>query len=184
MDKDNIDASLGLVLSLPLLERYRKNGLLQAEIHHAPGYRGRCKGFLHLVQGKVVACYIEDKNSQRHHVSKEFLMKVDSERGPFKWELTSLPAPPSLTAQPEIPIQPTSNAPVPVRIAQLNLDMLEGWTSHQKVMLSTVYNLIDGQHNIESIKRNTSLPATIAEEALRVLLAMRVIKINTSDPRA
>src|SRR5437016_6865790 len=47
---DWIDASLGLAFSLPLFEQYRKNGLLQAELHHVPGVRGRCKGYLHLVE--------------------------------------------------------------------------------------------------------------------------------------
>lgn len=177
MGTENIDASLGLALSLTLFEQYRKNGLLQAEIHHVPGYRGRCKGFLHLVEGKVVACYIEDKNNRRHPISKEILVKVDNERGPFEWTLTPLPAPPSLQPRSGIPLNPTKNAPVPARIATLNLDRLEGWSQHHKMMLSMVYELVDGQHDIEVIKSKASLPADVTEEALRVLLALKAITI-------
>lgn len=177
MGTENIDASLGLALSLTLFEWYRRNGLLQAEIHHVPGYRGRCNGFLHLVEGKVVACYLEDKNNRRHPISKEILIKVDNERGPFEWTLTPLPAPPSLQPRSEIPHNPTKYASIPTRIATLNLDRLEGWSRHHKMMLSMVYELVNGQHNIEEIKSKASLPVNVTEEALRVLLSLKVITL-------
>jgi hypothetical protein len=45
------------------------------------------------------------------------------------------------------------------------------------MMLSMVYELVDGQHDIEVIKSKASLPADVTEEALRVLLALKVITI-------
>ncbi|GHO86319.1 hypothetical protein [Dictyobacter formicarum] len=178
MGKENIDASLGLAFSLALFERYRKNGLLHAEVHHVPGIRGRCKGFLHLVEGKVVACYIEDREGRRHSSSSDTLIKVDSEHGPFEWTLSPQPAQPS--SNPRIPVPPRSilNSPVPKTIAPLDLDRLEGWTSRHKLMLSIVYDLIDGTANIEEIKSKSPLPPAVTEEALRVLLTMKAIAIS------
>ncbi|WP_151758568.1 hypothetical protein [Dictyobacter vulcani] len=178
MGKDSIDASLGLLFSLALFERYRKNGLLHAEMHHVPGIRGRCKGFLHLVEGKVVACYVEDREGRRHATDKDILTRVDSERGPFEWTLSPNPAPPSANPRADIPVRPTQNSPVPKTIAPLNLDRLEGWTSRQKLMLSIVYDLIDGVTNIEEIKSHSPLPPAVTEEALRVLLSMKIIVMS------
>ncbi|GCE30764.1 hypothetical protein KDA_62480 [Dictyobacter alpinus] len=177
MGKDNIDASLGLEFSLALFERYRKNGLLQAEIQHVPGIRGRCKGFLHLVEGKIITCYIEDKEGRRHTTDQGLLIRVDSERGPFEWTLSPNPAPPAANPNIVIPMRPTPNSPIPKTIAPLNLEMLEGWTSRQKLMLSIVYDLIDGVISIEEIKSKSPLAPAVTEEALRVLLSMKQIII-------
>jgi hypothetical protein len=178
--KDNIDASIGLAFSLTLFERYRKTGLMQAEIHHVPGIRGRCKGYLHLVEGKVVSCYIEDKEGQRQSIGKDILIKVDKDRGPFEWSLAPLPAPPSETpAATQMSTNPhlAQNAPVPRTIATLELEKLEGWTSKQKLMLSMVYETVDGQRTIDQIKLEAPLPPDVTEEALRILFALKVITI-------
>lgn len=178
MGKDRIDASLGLAFSLMLFEQYRRNGVLQAELHHVPGFRGSCKGYLHLVEGKVVTCYLEDKQGKRHAVSTAMLSHLDSEKGPFEWMLTSLPTPPSPSPR-EIPPRPKRSSPTPRRIAPLDLEKLDGWTHKQKMMLSIVFDVTDGQHTIEDIKADTPLPPHIVEEALRVLLAMKVISISS-----
>lgn len=177
MGKENIDASLGLAFSLALFERYRKNGLLYAELQHVPGIRGRCKGFLHLIEGNVVTCYIEDKHDQRHSISKNFLVRVDKEHGPFEWTLASGPAPLSTHPQATIALRATQHAPVPKTIAPLDFEKLESWTAKQKLMLSSVYDLIDGVLNIDDIKSNSILPAEVTEEALRLLLSMKLIVI-------
>jgi hypothetical protein len=178
VDKDSIDASLGLAFSLALFEQYRKNGLLQAEVHHVPGYRGRCKGNLHLVEGKVVSCYLEDKRGQRQQISKDTLIRTDNDRGPFEWILMPYPAPPSAQFKPEIPSRSNQGLPVPRRIATPDLDKLEGWTTRQKMMLSIVYDLIDGQLDIDAIRTRSPLAPETTEEALRILLTMKVIAIS------
>ncbi|GCF09454.1 hypothetical protein [Dictyobacter arantiisoli] len=180
MDKENIDASLGLEFSLTLFEQYRKNGLLYAEVHHMPGIRGRCRAFLYLVEGKVIQCYIEDKQGIRHRTNKGILTRVDNERGPFEWTLVQNPSPPSLPSpHPEtaIPLYSAQNTPIPKVVSPLNLEWLEGWSYQQKLLLSVVYDLIDGVTNIEGIKSKAPLPAEVTEEALRVLLTMKFIII-------
>ncbi len=183
MDRESIDASLGLSFSLPLFERYRKNGQLEAELHHVPGIRGRCKGYLHLVEGKVVSCHLEDRDGRRRAVGKELLIRLDDERGPFEWTLLPLPSPP-MPGSPAIAspimlhgIVPFS--PVPRRVASLPLERLEGWTDSQRTMLSMVYDSIDGLQDMEELKNSVPLPANVVEEALRMLLALRVIVFQT-----
>jgi hypothetical protein len=175
--KENIDASLGLAFSLALFERYQNNGLLHAELQHVPGIRGRCKGFLHLIEGSVVSCYIEDKHDQRHSISKDFLVRVDKEHGPFEWTLAAHPVPLSEHPKTITPLRTTQHSPIPKTIAPLDFEKLESWTLKQKLMLSSVYDLIDGVLNIDDIKSNSILPTEVTEEALRVLLFMKLIVI-------
>jgi hypothetical protein len=180
---DWIDASLGLAFSLPLFERYRKNGLLQAELHHVPGVRGRCKGYLHLVEGKITSCYLEDRQGQRHQVNVAMLIQIDNERGPFEWVLTSAPAPLAPSSRDHTLPDSTGGAqssPVPRKISSLDLERLEGWTNRQKMMLSIVFDVIDEQRTIEDIKNDVPLPPNVVEEALRVLIALKTITIPTS----
>jgi hypothetical protein len=174
--RDKIDASLGLAFSLALFGQYRRNGLLQAELHHVPGVRGRCRGYLHLVDGKVVSCYIDDRLGQRHTVSQDMLSRLDSTRGPFEWALMPLAASSSSSSRREGLSHP-GNSPIPTRIASLNLGELDGRIYFPKTMLSIVFNAIDGQQTIEDIKATIPLPPSMVEEALRVLLALEVIVI-------
>jgi hypothetical protein len=184
VDNRNIDASVGLAFSLPLFERYRQNGVLQAEVHHVPGVRGRCMGFVHLVEGKVVSCYLEEKDGQRRPITKELLTRVDSERGPFEWKLKPLPSPPSLASSPSsqkvASEHRTQSAPVPRIVAPLDMVRLEGWSDQHKLMLSMVYEEIDGMRNIEEIKQRVPLTPNITEEALRILLALKSIVVENS----
>ena len=176
VESDRIDASIGLAFSLVLFERYRRNGVVQAELHHVPGMRGQCRGYLHLIEGKAVSCTIEDRQGQRHQVSKETLIQLDNDRGPFEWVLMPTPAPP-ISTPPEFAKYSAQYAPIPRRIGAFPQDKLEGWTNRQKMMLSIVFDVIDGQRSIEDIKADTPLPAHLVEEALRILLALKVVSI-------
>lgn len=178
MGKDHLDASLGLAFSVAVFEKYRKNGLLQAELSHVPGLRGRCKAYLQLTEGKVTSCHVEDKSGKRHPIDKNTLIRLDNERGPFEWMLVPLPAPPLSTSGMNISLRQEVNSPTPVTIAHLNLQMLEGWTFKQQLMLSAVYEAIDGQRNIEEIKKEVPLSPQDTEEILRVLLALKVISFT------
>lgn len=178
MGQDRIDASVGLSFSLLLFERYRKNGLLQAELHHVPGIRGRCMGYLHLVEGKVITCYLEDKQGNRYSASKDMLMRVDDERGPFEWVLQPLPAPSSVMPQEAItPRLPFQDSPVPTPVAVLDVERLEGWSTRHKLMLSMVYDAVDGQRSVKNIKAEVPLPEHLIDDALRILCSLRVIDI-------
>lgn len=162
------DASIGLAFSLSAFEMYRKNGLLQAELHHVPGIRGRCTGYLQLIEGKVVSCYIEDKDGHKHLTQLNRLIQLDNERGPFDWMLT---LPPSPAATPRL----EPSAPVPRIIALLEMEQLQGWPSTHKQILLQVYQSIDGQKSIEDIKQIIAISPYVVEEALHVLLMLKVV---------
>jgi hypothetical protein len=49
VDKDGIDASIGLAFSLDLFRRYKRSGILQAELCRLPGMSGSGVVSLHLV---------------------------------------------------------------------------------------------------------------------------------------
>lgn len=178
MGKDRIDASIGLAFSLAIFEQYRNSGLLQAELQKVPGYQGRCKGYLHLIEGKVISCYLEDRIGQRHPTDKSVLIQLDSRRGPFEWSLTPAPPPPPVIAKRNVP-HPAQHAPVPRQIAVLDINRLEGWTSRHKKMLLLVYEAIDGQRSITDIQAEVPLPPEVVEEGLRILLTLKVIVISS-----
>lgn len=179
MGNNRFDASTGLAFSLSLFERYRKNGLLQAELHHVPHIPGHCQGYLQLVEGKVTSCYVEDKDGRRHLVSKQTLIDVDEKRGPFDWNLQPLPAPPSPALFTSVLSGRTKEKqqPIPQRIAMLELDQLTGWSNTQKRLLATVYTAIDGRRTFEEVKQVVPLPPHVTDEVLRTLLALSVIRI-------
>ncbi len=183
MERDCIDASLGLAYSLELFERYRKDGLLQAEVHHVPGVVGRCWGHMHLVEGKVVSCYLENAVGERKAIDKGLLLRLDRERGPFEWLLKPMPKPPILPdyIDPRYTYSAASGGGrrgVPRCIAPLELNRLVGWTARQKMLLSLVLDTVDGQRTIEDIKVSAALLPEVTEEALRVLLALNVIALD------
>jgi hypothetical protein len=182
VEKERIDASIGLAPSLALFERYHKNGLLQAELHHVPGIRGRCNGYLHLVGGKVITCYIEDKVGRRFPIGKDTLCRLDDERGPFEWSLYPLPTPPmpgtALRPEPFLDSNAQAHKPIPKRVAPFGIGKLDGWTMKQRLMLTMVFETIDGQRTIEEIKANVPLLYEVTEEAIRVLLALKLIVID------
>jgi hypothetical protein len=171
MDHGHFDASIGLAFSLSAFERYRKNGLLQAELHHVPGIRGRCTGYLQLIEGKVVSCYIEDKDGHRHLIQASKLIQIDNERGPFDWTLT-IPPSPAATPRHE------PHVPIPRIVALLELEQLQGWPSTHKHILLQVYQTIDGKKTIDDIRQTVALPPYVTEEALHVLSMLKVITLT------
>lgn len=175
MGKDPFDASIGLAFSLIAFETYRKNGLLQAELHHVPGIRGRCKGYLQLIEGKVVSCYIEDKGGYRHSTHMSVLIQLDNERGPFDWTLAPLPTPASPTSQTESVPHHEPHAPTPRIVALLDLGKLHDWSPAHKQILFQVYQAINGQRDVEDIKHALPLPPYVTEQALHVLSTLNVI---------
>jgi len=72
MNKDRIDASVGLTFSAELFHHYRGSGTLQAKVHHVPGIQGHSVAYVHLTQGIVVACYIDDNVGSVIHLARMF----------------------------------------------------------------------------------------------------------------
>lgn len=206
MDKDNIDASAGLTFSLKLFYHYRKSGLLQASIRHVPGISGQCKAYLQLVNGTVVACFVDDRRGQRHQISPDVLGRVDDERGPFEWSFQPQPVPSSAVPaeqsasfeQTTMPIQPTTGAQsssmppqmepflpsmqdvgVPTVVAPLEWARLSHWTLQERQLLYTVLNAIDGKQTVQAIKASLPLAPQIIDESLHILQTLNVVIISS-----
>lgn len=173
MSKEPLDASIGLAFSLSLFERYRKSGILHAELHHVPGIRGTCTACLELVEGKLTACFVKDHRGLNRPIEKAVLIRMDNERGPFEWKLQPLQGQP--TSSPAKQGGSQVDLLIPRAIAPLNLEQMKGWTPQQKFILSKVYNAINGQRTIGEIKQETPLRANDIEEALRFLQTMHLI---------
>lgn len=172
MENDWIDASVGLAFSLTVFARYRRSGLLRAELQHVPGFRGRCVGLLQLIEGRVVSCILEDAHGEYHAVSKEMLVRLDSAKGPFEWVLI-----PHFEPSPGGQGTTRSKAghPVPRRVGALHAERLGGWSSRQKLILTLVFDAIDGQRTLQEIQELLPLSAQIVREAFHILVALNVV---------
>lgn len=191
MDEDKIDASVDLIFSLELFALHKLSGMLQAELHRAPGILKHSVAFLEIVNGIVVVCFFIDKKGQQHAIEKEALIQLDEEKGPFEWSFQ-----PSKSArsdkrdhqfeQPEIRMPSADllqsvdpNAVVPRSIAAIDWRWLHNWTTQQCQSLSMVWQLIDGRRTVGEIKDAlvTSHPPALVDESLRVLRDLKVIAI-------
>jgi hypothetical protein len=195
VDKDGIDASLGLEFSLELFKRYKSSGKLQADVNRLPGVKGRGTVFLSLVDGIVVSCYFEDKNGVQSSITRDALVRLDNEKGPFEWRFHSSAPPPAKKpiTSPSVPSgyyqTPVSRSnpflltdfAVPKIIAPLDWKQLRTWTIQQQQMLAFVWRLIDGERSVQDLKAAAkgSLSESVVEEALHVLLQLKVIRINS-----
>lgn len=202
MDKEGIDFSIGLALSLELLERYKQNGTLHAELRHVPGVRGNCHVWLQLIDGKAMFCFIETSDERRQEIALEVLLRLDASKGPFAWTLLqqslvqesprptpASPIPPP-SASPPIPPQPPVTEfsprvaqgypafPVFRQIAPFNPLQLSTWSARDKMILRSIFLLVDGRRSSEEIKAMLSISPEVVEEALRILQSMKVIALQ------
>lgn len=185
MSKDQgepVDASVDLAFSLTAFELYRKSGILSAAVRSIAGLRGQGQAYIELVQGKVVACYILDRNGERHQVLKDFLVQLDSEKGPLNWVFRESTAqafspPPAAEAPAPPPVVSRSPTPRPL-VYTLDAQQLQPWTPQQRYYLQQVFTLIDGQRSVDELRYAIPLPAATVDEALRVLVALKAITLD------
>ena len=175
---ENIDFSIGLAASLKLLEVYRQNGILYAEIEHVTGIRGRCQARIHLANGKVSACYLEDSTGKQYQAHVTTLSNLDAERGPFAWSLLAPPvtSTPAISPQKAPSLPPVS--PIPRRIAPLDIRRIQAWPTKERMLLHTVFTFIDGHHSVEEVKKRVSLSPKTVDDVLQTLLSLGVITMD------
>jgi hypothetical protein len=179
-DKE-FDASVGLTFSLKAFEMYRKSGTLSAEIRSVPGVRGRCQAYLELIQGKVVACYLIDRQGERQQTPKERLMQLDEEKGPFNWVFRENAVPGSTTPLPALsgrlssgPL-PSSSPVLQRLVSHLDIRQLQAWPPQQQHYLNMIFLQVDGRRSIEEIKGEVPLSPQMVEEGLRILFQLRAV---------
>lgn len=183
-----MDASVGLTFSLQLFQRYRRNGVLQARVHHIPGIQGTCTAYVHLTAGSVTSCYLKNEQGQQLSFALEKLRQIDDERGPFQWIFQAQqPAsgsqiPASQSAQPLPRTSPSPaelDALIPKVVAPLRWEQFNDWTPEQRSLLQYVWKSIDGQHTIQDVKAGLPYPPQLVNEILQILLTLRIIVLTS-----
>lgn len=180
-----MDASVGLTFSLRLFQRYKRSGILQAEIRHMPGIQGACTAYIQLTTGSVTSCYLQNRKGQRFATTVEDLCRVDQERGPFAWAFHQQPAQsqsqpatgPSSPPQAvnSAPFFPEPDAAIPRAVAQLRWDQFNHWTLEQRLLLQEVWQSIDGQRTLRDIKASLPYSPQAINDILQILLNLRII---------
>ena len=197
MDKDYMDASIGLQFSLELLKRYRESGLLQAQISGLPGISGKGNVEITILQGDVTSCLARDQQGRPFRVDLEVLLRLEKVRGPFGWNLfpftqgeQRVPVPqhlshslprqePGLLGENTLQTGQLSSYLIPCITAKLRFKQVAAWTPNQKHALLTIYSLVDGKRTVEDIKRDVSFSSQYVEKGLRVLAGINVIRISS-----
>lgn len=176
---EQFDASVGLTFSLRAFERYRTNGILMAEIRAVPGIRGSCQAFLELTEGKVVACYLIDSTGKRHPIMKDLLIKLEQAKGSFSWTFYEVPAALFQEQAGTPSVSQVPRFPVPVCLKdRLDARHIRQWTPEQQRYLHMVFSAINGKRGINEIKEQLSLPSTLVDEAIRILLSLEAIAMQ------
>lgn len=187
MDKEGIDASLGLKFSLELFKRYKQNGILHAELPRAPGVRGSCKAFIHLIKGEVTSAYLEDKQGKHYPSDKEHLCHLDREKGPFEWTFvhpSTIPGQSQLISKSQSqaldpPAPSIQSSSIPRIISVLSWERLSAQAPERIEALYALLTAINGERTIENIKEMVPFPRDLIDDLLRMLLALEVIVIST-----
>jgi hypothetical protein len=192
MDANSIDASIGLEFSLELFKAYKASGTLQALFIRVPGIQKNSLASLQLVEGAVVACFIEERSGQRLPVTRDMLIQLDNERGPFEWKFRR--SAPVSAPLPVPPVSPTSISPQPVdmhlslrlphavprAIARLNWIQFRTWSYEQRQAIYLVWQLIDGKRTLQEIQIALSDTLSVARvnEVVRLLIDLKVINLQ------
>ncbi|HEY7415542.1 MAG TPA: hypothetical protein VH593_10145 [Ktedonobacteraceae bacterium] len=205
MDDINVDV-IGLQATIQLLQQFYRSGVLRAEVGQTVFLRGPCIVQITISEGRVVACYVENKSKQRLPLGIETVLDMDGKEGPFAWRFvfqqenkkeptpestnppqvsrrptgSSLPVPSPRSRSQKLPytgLQLTSSA-VPRRIGDLDLSWLTTWSPQQKRILRMVYSMIDGRRTVAMIEKSVLSSNATVQEALVVLIAMQVITVD------
>lgn len=125
--------------------------------------------------GKPTAVHVQDQQGQQIPMNLSTLITLDTERGPFNWQLISATqTPPDVAPQPA-----TKQQVIPRLIAPLRMDHTP-WNSQQKAIVQLIYSLIDGKRSVDEIKeavqKRIQIPSHIIDEILHILYSMRIIE--------
>lgn len=187
---NGIDASLGLEVVLTALHRLRKSGILQAEVAHIPGIRGRCRCSIEFVGGKITSCTLEETNGKRQAIGLDVIVSANQKKGPFTWSFhpkaPQRPLPNSsqispamqdpYQQQPQKMLQQYSDAvsynmvPTPLKRAS-DLYLPNNLSPNERVILGWIFSLVDGQRTVADITR--MLPRLRFEDVRNGLLFLK-----------
>lgn len=202
----NVDI-IGLQATLQLLQQYRQDGVLRADVGHAFRRPGPCIAYIVISQGEIVSCYVEDKSAQHQPMNIEVLLRMDSDEGPFAWRFAfqqgskeagqakAQISPPQKRQRPDESSMPIPSrgqessfktqqlipSAIPRRIANLDLSWLTTWSPQQKRILRMVYGMVDGQRTVAMIENTVLSSKATVQEALIVLVAIQVITLNSNQ---
>lgn len=174
---NGIDASLGLDVTLTVLSRLRKGGVLRAEVSSLPGRHGQYHCVIEFVEGQITSCVIEDAAGRRQNIDVRVIIAADHKKGPFSWSFHPLePLPNFVQTSPLLPahsgrvIITDQSIPIPLKRI-VDLQWLNNLEPHEKMIASWVFSLVDGRRTIAEIIKY--LPRLRADDIRRALQFMK-----------
>ena len=146
-----------------------------------PDVQGPCKGYLFLREGTIIECLIQSpderlllKGQQAYralNTKTQWQVRIDRNIELVLRSMLGLQEPQRMayTAPPSL------NAYMPRVMEPLEPYLLKGYTAKQRLMLRTVYAMVNGERTIEQIKAQLSLSPDAVDDALAHLHAIGVI---------
>lgn len=174
-------------LDLPTLLEYLQgqSALLTTEIT-VPALQARCTGSLFFRETKIIGCMIQApdgtiwrEGEQAYRLlsaSGEWRVRIDPQiERTFLGMKQAYSQPAQQPAQRYAP-PPSVISPPPRPLRTLDPALLNQFSAQQRLLLRTVYMLVNGQRTAEQIKEQLRLSTEVVEEALTRLRALGVIE--------
>jgi hypothetical protein len=180
---DRMLANTTYDLDLPTLLQFLQDqsAVLSTPIA-VPHAKGLCHGYLLLKARTIVECQIQSQDGTVLYKGQRAYSIVSAKT---QWQVRLDSIPDEGTQPMARQEQPKSNTPVtfpildtfvPKAIASLEASLLDGYTVKWRVILRTVFAMINGQRSVKHMKGQLNLSSETIDEALTTLRSIGVIE--------
>jgi len=151
-----------------------------------PDIRGPCHGYVFLRKRAIIGCQIQAQDGVILYKDQEaymllrnktqWQMRIDSNidqtfRSMRQQNTQSLPSTQNTNSAPSFP-----SSYIPRPLGDLEPYLLNGYTSKQRLVLRTVFAMVNGERNVEQIKAQLNLSSEAVDEALMYLNTINLIE--------
>ena len=149
-----------------------------------PGFAGACRGWVQVQKGTIASCMLEGVNGERME-GEHALSRLRSVK---EWQVTlemdaqhsSFPSSGTPTEQ-TLPVTPRFHLVPRRRVAAVSPALLASLPRKERMLLSMVFTMVNGQRGTEQIKAQLHVSAERIDAALRTLWNMHVIEYISSS---
>jgi hypothetical protein len=149
-----------------------------------PNIRDPCHGYIFVRKRTIIGCQIQSQDGAIVYMDQDAYMLLSTKT---QWQLridsnidqtfrsmrrqnTQSLAPPTTDS-----VQAFPTSYVPKAVGVLEPYLMNGYTSKQRLVLRTVFAMVNGERNIEQIKAQLNLSSEAVDDALTYLSSIDVI---------
>lgn len=145
------------------------------------GIQGPCQGYVFLKEGTIIGSVVRTQDEKLVYQGQEAFALLSTKT---RWQLRIDPKADLILKSMEQqrveekdvqppPIPPSERVPRP--LISLDSHLLNGYTPKQRVILRTVFAMVNGERTVEQIKGQLNLSSDAIEDALAHLHALGIV---------